>query len=52
MNEVTLVGTIDGEIKAFSGERSTKASFRLVTSRTFNGKGGCRSSDGGRRGNG
>lgn len=38
MNEVTLVGAIDGEIKAFSGERSTKASFRLVTSRAFNGK--------------
>lgn len=40
MNEVTLVGAIDGEIKAFQGERSTKTSFRLVTitARARNGK--------------
>ena len=38
MNDATLVGEINGEIKAFNGERSTKTSFRLVTSRNYNGK--------------
>lgn len=38
MNDVTLVGEINGEIKAFNGERSTKTSFRLVTTRNYNGK--------------
>ena len=38
MNDVTLVGEINGEIKAFNGERSTKTSFRLVTTRAYNGK--------------
>lgn len=38
MNDVTLVGTIDGEVKVFNSERSAKASFRLVTARTYNGK--------------
>lgn len=38
MNDVTLVGEINGEIKAFNGERSRKTSFRLVTTRNYNGK--------------
>ena len=38
MNEVLLIGKIDGEIKKFTGNKSTKASFRLVTARTFSDK--------------
>ena len=38
MNEVVLIGTIDGEIKEFQGQKSVKASFRLVTARSFNGQ--------------
>lgn len=38
MNEVLLIGKIDGEIKKFAGNKSTKASFRLVTARTFSDK--------------
>ena len=38
MNDVTLVGEINGEIKTYNGEKSTKTSFRLATTRAYNGK--------------
>lgn len=36
-NRVELRGTVEGEMKTFTGAKSTKLSFRLVTVRTFNG---------------
>lgn len=37
-NRVELRGTVEGEMKTFTGAKSTKLSFRLVTVRNYNGQ--------------
>lgn len=36
-NRVELRGTVEGEMKTFTGTKSTKLSFRLATVRNYNG---------------